>query len=281
MVLNIFGSPVLTDNGGDVGGKKTDNPYIMLNNSDGTAKVVFVNGQNDWTISDSNNMTNIEWNVEDDNYDSCQISVNPDYDPDAEVTTEGVTEYVETDNQGDDTDNGPESDSADKSEKKKASSDSSEKPSKTVKDIENMTISDEDYKSGNIDLSEYMVDGEIPEDVLAALDKKFEEKAKEMGDDASADSANETDGESSEVDDSEQTKDENTTEDFYTIDPETSEITIDEEALKNRKSEELTVLRETILTVSSKQYNTTEYIRVSFMSDGSIRLSVSKKGPKK
>lgn len=366
MVLNVFGSPTLTDNGGGVGGKNTDNPYILVNNGDGTAKVVFVNGQNDWRVSDSSNMASLEWNISDDSYDSCQISENPDYDPDAEVTTEETTEYVESDASEE---NGPEDTDADNSES--ASKGTGEKPDKTAKDIENMTISDEDYENGSIDLSEYLVDGEIPEDVLEALDKKFAEKAKEMGDDTYEESTEEslentgdasnngsnngnkdsagsssydstqtgtagnngtsgtnadttdnistTDGNSdptglgatidysglyetyddsdssseagmgseatdNEASDGESSDAENgdaSSEDGYTIDPETGELIIDEEALKNREAEKINVVKETILTVSSEQYHSVEYIKVSFMSDGNIMLSVSKKGPKK
>lgn len=335
MVLNVFGSPTLTDNGGEVGGKNTDNPYILVNNGDGTAKVVFVKGQNDWRVSDSSNMSSIEWNISYDSYDSCQISENPDYDPDVEVTTEGTTEYVETENPED---NGPDSEDTDEDNSESASSNGTgEKPAKTAKDIENITISDEDYENGSIDLSEYAVDGEIPKDVLEALDKKLAEKAKEMGDDTYEESTEEslndngnssnnttdsnnttgannsasgdnmtsggaidndptglgatTDysglyetyddtGSSTEAGtDSEQT--DTASEDGYTIDPETGELIIDEEALKNMKAENITVVKETILTVSSDQYHTVEYIKVSFMSDGNIMLSISKKGPKK
>ncbi len=275
MVLNVFGSPTLTDNGGAVGGRNTDNPYILLNNGDGTAKVVFVKGQNDWTVSDSSNMASIEWNIADDSYDLCQISENPDYDPDAEVTTEITTEYIEPENSGDEEDMiDPESVTEDNSESS-SSKGSSEKPSKTAKDIGNMTISDEDYENGSIDLSEYAVDGEIPEDVLKALDEKLAEKAKEMGDDSGYSSDSESDSELSDTEDGE------ASEDGLTINPETGVVIINEEDLMNMRAEKITVVKETILTVSSEQYNTVEYIKVSFMSDGNIMLSISKKGPKK
>ncbi len=275
MVLNVFGSPTLTDNGGAVGGRNTDNPYILLNNGDGTAKVVFVKGQNDWMVSDSSNMASIEWNIADDSYDLCQISENPDYDPDAEVTTEITTEYIEPENSGDEEDMiDPESVTEDNSESS-SSKGSSEKPSKTAKDIGNMTISDEDYENGSIDLSEYAVDGEIPEDVLKALDEKLAEKAKEMGDDSGYSSDSESDSELSDTEDGE------ASEDGLTINPETGVVIINEEDLMNMRAEKITVVKETILTVSSEQYNTVEYIKVSFMSDGNIMLSISKKGPKK
>ena len=175
LAVNMLGAPTLTDNGGGVGGKDTDNPYVLLNNGDGTARVVFVKGQNDWRISDSSNMANLEWAVIEENMDSCWISENASYDPNAEVVSTEATEEGE---------DGGDADSEGESEKS-----SGTKPSKTAKDVANMTISDEEYESGSIDLSEYMVDGEIPEDVLKELDKKLEKMAKERGEDVSGDSA--------------------------------------------------------------------------------------------
>lgn len=166
LAVNMLGAPTLTDNGGGVGGKDTDNPYVLLNNGDGTARVVFVKGQNDWRISDSSNMANLEWAVIEENMDSCWISENASYDPNAEVVSTEATEEGE---------DGGDADSEGESEKS-----SGTKPSKTAKDVANMTISDEEYESGSIDLSEYMVDGEIPEDVLAELDKKLEKMAADV-----------------------------------------------------------------------------------------------------
>ena len=175
LAVNMLGAPTLTDNGGGVGGKDTDNPYVLLNNGDGTARVVFVKGQNDWRISDSSNMANLEWAVIEENMDSCWISENASYDPNAEVVSTEATEEGE---------DGGDADSEGESEKS-----SGTKPAKTAKDIANITISDEEYEGDSIDLSEYMVDGEIPEDVLKELDKKLEKMAKERGEDVSGDSA--------------------------------------------------------------------------------------------
>ena len=175
LAVNMLGAPTLTDNGGGVGGKDTDNPYVLLNNGDGTARVVFVKGQNDWRISDVSNMANLEWSVIEENMDSCWISENPSYDPDAEVVSTEATEEGE---------DGGDADSEGESEKSTGT-----KPAKTAKDIANITISDEEYEGDSIDLSEYMVDGEIPEDVLKELDKKLENMAKERGEDVSGDSA--------------------------------------------------------------------------------------------
>lgn len=358
LAVNMLGAPTLTDNGGGVGGKDTDNPYVLLNNGDGTARVVFVKGQNDWRISDSSNMANLEWAVIEENMDSCWISENPSYDPNAEVVSTEATEEGE---------DGGDADSEGESEKS-----SGTKPSKTAKDVANMTISDEEYESGSIDLSEYMVDGEIPEDVLKELDKKLEKMAKERGEDVSGDGATEvseatterrteattertteaaveaTTESSSEAaapdNSSEETTEssseaaaegseetavidseaaaeigsteeedngldatmdysglydgfnmmydytvngntdgneegnEETSDEAYTIDPETGELVINEDVLNKRRT---TVVKETILSVSSEQYKTIEYIKVSFMADGNIVLSISKKGPKK
>lgn len=371
MVLNVLGTPTLTDNGGGVGGKNTDNPYILLNNEDGTARVVFVKGRNDWLISDSSNMANLESAVIEENMDSCWVSENMSYDPEAEVVvvdTEESNDSGGADNEtgasdgaNGDTD-GVSSDADSSSDGTGSSSDSNSngssgsetKPAKTAKDIENMTISDEDYENGEIDLSEYAVNGEIPEDVLAALDQKLDEEAKERGDyvpeesadfdmvasyldssrsntgDAGGADASTTTGDaggadasgttgdvggadaSSAVDDgtagdtaSNDNDNSNTldstvdysglyesydTEDSssideeenepYTIDPETGELIVNEDYIGNT-DEEVTIVKETILTVSSEQYNTTEYIKVTFMSDGKVVLSISKKGPKK
>ena len=90
-----------------------------------------------------------------------------------------------------------------------------------------------------------------------------------------------TDNEASDGESSDAENGDASSEDGYTIDPETGELIIDEEALKNREAEKINVVKETILTVSSEQYHSVEYIKVSFMSDGNIMLSVSKKGPKK
>lgn len=358
LAVNMLGAPTLTDNGGGVGGKDTDNPYVLLNNGDGTARVVFVKGQNDWRISDSSNMANLEWAVIEENMDSCWISENASYDPNAEVVSTEATEEGE---------DGGDADSEGESEKS-----SGTKPSKTAKDVANMTISDEEYESGSIDLSEYMVDGEIPEDVLKELDKKLEKMAKERGEDVPDDSATEvseatterrteattertteaaveaTTESSSEAaapdNSSEETTEssseaaaegseetavidseaaaeigsteeedngldatmdysglydgynmmydytvngntdgneegkEETSDEAYTIDPETGELVINEDVLNKRRT---TVVKETILSVSSEQYKTIEYIKVSFMADGNIVLSISKKGPKK
>ena len=95
LAVNMLGAPTLTDNGGGVGGKDTDNPYVLLNNGDGTARVVFVKGQNDWRISDSSNMANLEWAVIEENMDSCWISENASYDPNAEVVSTEATEEGE------------------------------------------------------------------------------------------------------------------------------------------------------------------------------------------
>ena len=172
MAVNVLGVPTLTDNGGGIGGKNTDNPYVLLNNGDGTARVVFVKGRNDWRISDVSNMANLEWSVIEENMDSCWISENPSYDPDAEVvstesTEEGSGESSEDEDDGDANSEG------------KSGKSTGTKPAKTAKDIANITISDEEYEGDSIDLSEYMVDGEIPEDVLKELDKKLENMAKE------------------------------------------------------------------------------------------------------
>ena len=356
MAVNVLGVPTLTDNGGGIGGKNTDNPYVLLNNGDGTARVVFVKGRNDWRISDVSNMANLEWSVIEENMDSCWISENPSYDPDAEVvstesTEEGSGESSEDEDDGD-------ANSEGKSEKSTGT-----KPAKTAKDIANITISDEEYEGDSIDLSEYMVDGEIPEDVLKELDKKLENMAKERGEDVSGDSASEvseatteratevitesnieantesgseaatessseaaaeSDGEATSKDGNEETDainseetaedastekednsldgtvdysglydgynmmydsttnssteaDEKTSEEAYTIDPETGELIINEDVLDKRT----TIVKETILSVSSEQYKTVEYIKVSFMADGKIILSISRKGPKK
>lgn len=356
MAVNVLGVPTLTDNGGGIGGKNTDNPYVLLNNGDGTARVVFVKGRNDWRISDVSNMANLEWSVIEENMDSCWISENPSYDPDAEVvstesTEEGSGESSEDEDDGD-------ANSEGKSEKSTGT-----KPAKTAKDIANITISDEEYEGDSIDLSEYMVDGEIPEDVLKELDKKLENMAKERGEDVSGDSASEvseatteratevitesnieantessseaatessseaaaeSDGEATSKDGNEETDainseetaedastekednsldgtvdysglydgynmmydsttnssteaDEETSEEAYTIDPETGELIINEDVLDKRT----TIVKETILSVSSEQYKTVEYIKVSFMADGKIILSISRKGPKK
>ena len=356
MAVNVLGVPTLTDNGGGIGGKNTDNPYVLLNNGDGTARVVFVKGRNDWRISDVSNMANLEWSVIEENMDSCWISENPSYDPDAEVvstesTEEGSGESSEDEDDGD-------ANSEGKSEKSTGT-----KPAKTAKDIANITISDEEYEGDSIDLSEYMVDGEIPEDVLKELDKKLKNMAKERGEDVSGDSASEvseatteratevitesnieantesgseaatessseaaaeSDGEATSKDGNEETDainseetaedastekednsldgtvdysglydgynmmydsttnssteaDEKTSEEAYTIDPETGELIINEDVLDKRT----TIVKETILSVSSEQYKTVEYIKVSFMADGKIILSISRKGPKK
>ena len=336
MVVNVLGSPSLTDNGGGVGGKNTDNPYVLINNGDGTARVVFVKGQNDWRISDDSNMTNLEWSVIEENMDSCWISENPTYDPSTEVVS---TENTEESNGEDDGDTGSEEDSGKNSDTK---------PSKTAKDIANMTISDEEYEGNSIDLSEYMVDGEIPEDVLAELDKKLEKMAKERGDGVSEsvtsevirettertteatterniEATSEVDGEamvednvetSTEIDgettveggstekednglnatidysglydgynmmydstaNSSTEEDEETAEEAFTIDSATGELIINEDVINRKKT---TVVKETILTVSSEQYKTIEYIKVSFMADGKTVLSISRKGSKK
>lgn len=365
MAVNVLGVPTLTDNGGGIGGKNTDNPYVLLNNGDGTARVVFVKGQNDWRISDSSNMANLEWSVIEENMDSCWISENPSYDPDAEVVSTESTE--EGGGESSEDEDGGDANSEGESEKS-----SGTKPSKTAKDVANMTISDEEYESGSIDLSEYMVDGEIPEDVLKELDKKLEKMAKERGEDVPDDSATEvseatterrteattertteaaveaTTESSSEAaapdNSSEETTEssseaaaegseetavidseaateilsteeedngldatmdysglydgynmmydytvngntdgneegnEETSDEAYTIDPETGELVINEDVLNKRRT---TVVKETILSVSSEQYKTIEYIKVSFMADGNIVLSISKKGPKK
>ena len=71
---------------------------------------------------------------------------------------------------------------------------------------------------------------------------------------------------------------EETSDEAYTIDPETGELVINEDVLNKRRT---TVVKETILSVSSEQYKTVEYIKVSFMADGKIILSISRKGPKK
>ena len=365
MAVNVLGVPTLTDNGGGIGGKNTDNPYVLLNNGDGTARVVFVKGRNDWRISDVSNMANLEWSVIEENMDSCWISENPSYDPDAEVvstesTEEGSGESSEDEDDGD-------ANSEGKSEKSTGT-----KPAKTAKDIANITISDEEYEGDSIDLSEYMVDGEIPEDVLKELDKKLENMAKERGEDVPDESATEvseatterrteattertteaaveaTTESSSEAaapdNSSEETTEssseaaaegseetavidseaaaeigsteeedngldatmdysglydgynmmydytvngntdgneegnEETSDEAYTIDPETGELVINEDVLNKRRT---TVVKETILSVSSEQYKTVEYIKVSFMADGKIILSISRKGPKK
>lgn len=351
MALEVLGTPTLTDNGGGVGGKNTDNPYILLNNEDGTARVVFVKGRNDWLISDSSNMANLESAVIEENMDSCWVSENTSYDPEAEVVVVDTEESndsggAEDDTEGNDAD-GVSSDADSASDGTSSSSDSDSngssgsgsKPEKTVKDIENMTISDEDYENGEIDLSEYAVNGEIPEDVLAALDQKLDEEAKERGEyvpeesadfdmvAAYLDSSRSNTGEAGGADASGTTGDvdgagisddgtagdtasnnndnSNTldstvdysglyesydTEDSslvdedenepYTIDPETGELIVNEDYVGNA-DEEVTVVKETILTVSSEQYNTTEYIKVTFMSNGKVILSISKKGPKK
>lgn len=369
MAVNVLGVPTLTDNGGGIGGKNTDNPYVLLNNGDGTARVVFVKGRNDWRISDVSNMANLEWSVIEENMDSCWISENLSYDPDAEVvstesTEEGSGESSEDEDDGD-------ANSEGKSEKSTGT-----KPAKTAKDIANITISDEEYEGDSIDLSEYMVDGEIPEDVLKELDKKLENMAKERGEDvpdesatevseatterrteattertteaaveattessseaatpdnsseaateSSSEAAAESDGEATSKDGNEETDainseetaedastekednsldgtvdysglydgynmmydsttnssteaDEETSEEAYTIDPETGELIINEDVLDKRT----TIVKETILSVSSEQYKTVEYIKVSFMADGKIILSISRKGPKK
>ena len=356
MAVNVLGVPTLTDNGGGIGGKNTDNPYVLLNNGDGTARVVFVKGRNDWRISDVSNMANLEWSVIEENMDSCWISENPSYDPDAEVvstesTEEGSGESSEDEDDGDANSEG------------KSGKSTGTKPAKTAKDIANITISDEEYEGDSIDLSEYMVDGEIPEDVLKELDKKLENMAKERGEDVSGDSASEvseatteratevitesnieantesgseaatessseaaaeSDGEATSKDGNEETDainseetaedastekednsldgtvdysglydgynmmydsttnssteaDEKTSEEAYTIDPETGELIINEDVLDKRT----TIVKETILSVSSEQYKTVEYIKVSFMADGKIILSISRKGPKK
>ena len=373
LAVNMLGAPTLTDNGGGVGGKDTDNPYVLLNNGDGTAGVVFVKGQNDWRISDSSNMANLEWAVIEENMDSCWISENPSYDPNAEVvSTENTEEGNGESSEGED---GGDADSEGDTEKS-----SGTKPSKTAKDVANMTISDEEYEGDSIDLSEYMVDGEIPEDVLAELDKKLENMARERGEDASGDGADEVSeatterrteattertteaatgvttesggeaaaegsseaatadnsseetaessseasaegSEETDVIDSEAATEilsteeegngldstmdysglydgynmmydytvngnndgneegnEETSDEAYTIDPETGELIINEDILNRRRT---TVVKETILSVSSEQYKTIEYIKVSFMADGNIVLSISKKGSKK
>ena len=365
MAVNVLGVPTLTDNGGGIGGKNTDNPYVLLNNGDGTARVVFVKGRNDWRISDVSNMANLEWSVIEENMDSCWISENPSYDPDAEVvstesTEEGSGESSEDEDDGDANSEG------------KSGKSTGTKPAKTAKDIANITISDEEYEGDSIDLSEYMVDGEIPEDVLKELDKKLENMAKERGEDVPDESATEvseatterrteattertteaaveaTTESSSEAaapdNSSEETTEssseaaaegseetavidseaaaeigsteeedngldatmdysglydgynmmydytvngntdgneegnEETSDEAYTIDPETGELVINEDVLNKRRT---TVVKETILSVSSEQYKTVEYIKVSFMADGKIILSISRKGPKK
>ncbi len=365
MAVNVLGVPTLTDNGGGIGGKNTDNPYVLLNNGDGTARVVFVKGRNDWRISDVSNMANLEWSVIEENMDSCWISENHSYDPDAEVvstesTEEGSGESSEDEDDGDANSEG------------KSGKSTGTKPAKTAKDIANITISDEEYEGDSIDLSEYMVDGEIPEDVLKELDKKLENMAKERGEDVPDESATEvseatterrteattertteaaveaTTESSSEAaapdNSSEETTEssseaaaegseetavidseaaaeigsteeedngldatmdysglydgynmmydytvngntdgneegnEETSDEAYTIDPETGELVINEDVLNKRRT---TVVKETILSVSSEQYKTVEYIKVSFMADGKIILSISRKGPKK
>ena len=365
LAVNMLGTPTLTDNGGGIGGKNTDNPYVLLNNGDGTARVVFVKGRNDWRISDVSNMANLEWSVIEENMDSCWISENPSYDPDAEVvstesTEEGSGESSEDEDDGDANSEG------------KSGKSTGTKPAKTAKDIANITISDEEYEGDSIDLSEYMVDGEIPEDVLKELDKKLENMAKERGEDdpdesatevseatterrteattertteaaveattessseaaAPDNSSEETTESSSEAaaEGSEETAvidseaaaeigsteeedngldatmdysglydgynmmydytvngntdgneegNEETSDEAYTIDPETGELVINEDVLNKRRT---TVVKETILSVSSEQYKTVEYIKVSFMADGKIILSISRKGPKK
>lgn len=365
LAVNMLGTPTLTDNGGGIGGKNTDNPYVLLNNGDGTARVVFVKGRNDWRISDVSNMANLEWSVIEENMDSCWISENPSYDPDAEVvstesTEEGSGESSEDEDDGDANSEG------------KSGKSTGTKPAKTAKDIANITISDEEYEGDSIDLSEYMVDGEIPEDVLKELDKKLENMAKERGEDVPDESATEvseatterrteattertteaaveaTTESSSEAaapdNSSEETTEssseaaaegseetavidseaaaeigsteeedngldatmdysglydgynmmydytvngntdgneegnEETSDEAYTIDPETGELVINEDVLNKRRT---TVVKETILSVSSEQYKTVEYIKVSFMADGKIILSISRKGPKK
>ena len=336
MALEVLGTPTLTDNGGGVGGKNTDNPYILLNNEDGTARVVFVKGQNDWRISDNSNMVNLESAVIEENMDSCWVSENMSYDPEAEVVVpEDTEESNDSDGSNDeagafDGANGDTDNNSDSS----GSTDSGSKPEKTANDIGNMTISNEDYESGEIDLSEYAVDGEIPEDVLGALDEKLDEEAKERGEyvpeesadidmytayqdsrrsntsdndvadslsvDESADASGATDDAGGADNDNPNTLD--STVDYsglyesydtegsssideeenepYSIDPETGELIVNEDYAGNA-DEEATIVKETILTVSSEQNNATEYIKVTFMSDGKVVLSISKKGPKK
>lgn len=336
MALEVLGTPTLADNGGGVGGKNTDNPYILLNNEDGTARVVFVKGQNDWRISDNSNMVNLESAVIEENMDSCWVSENMSYDPETEVVVpEDTEESNDSDGSNDETGasdgaNGDTDNNSDSS----GSTDSGSKPEKTANDIGNMTISNEDYESGEIDLSEYAVDGEIPEDVLAALDEKLDEEAKERGEyvpeesadidmytayqdsrrsntsdndvadslsvDESADASGATDDAGGADNDNPNTLD--STVDYsglyesydtegsssideeenepYSIDPETGELIVNEDYAGNA-DEEATIVKETILTVSSEQNNATEYIKVTFMSDGKVVLSISKKGPKK
>ncbi len=316
LTLRVYGSPSLADQGGGIGGKGTDYPYMLLNNRNGTAKICFVSGGNDWKVSDRTNMAGMDWTVGDGDADVCWIYENPEYDPDAEPVTELATEADEAVYRDEEasTEDGTELNS------------DPVKPAKSAEDVSEVDIPDGEDWDGVIDMSDYLVDGEIPEDVLKALEKKMEVREREQvmassgasEEDAAGDAAgtaanaayDRTREKILETLDPKLAKQQGEAEDasginstldysgLYEIDDPAASVTTesvedmilaasgaadrmgDSSGMTDREAQAV-VVKETILTVSSEQYHVTEYIRVRFMSDGRVLLSVSKKGPKK
>ena len=51
MAVRVRDRCTIEDGGKDVGGVSTKNPYLLVNETDGTGKILFLNGMSDWEVS--------------------------------------------------------------------------------------------------------------------------------------------------------------------------------------------------------------------------------------
>ena len=258
LVVRILEDPELVDNGGADGGRNTDYPYLLMDQNDGTGKILFINGQNDWRVTSDNDMVFIENIVGaassdgSNGKDSIIINNNASYDP--ESTTEANpynTEEAGGSHAGEK--KGEQQGGADED------STTQEKNYTLAKDPEKLVITKDDIDPDghvNIDLSDYMVEGEteLRPEVDAIIEKKILEA---LGDDAVTGNDNEETDEETETSDSEDNED---------GDLDNTDVT----AANGQK-------KETVLTISSESLGVTEYIKVVVRQDGKVMLYTSKK----
>ena len=251
LIVRILDDPELVDNGGADGGRNTDYPYLLMDQNDGTGKILFINGQSDWRVTSDNDMVFVEESVSSDGKNSIIINNNASYDSESTTkanpynTEEGAT--VEGEKKGEQQ-GGADEDST-----------TEEKSYTLAKDPEKLVITKDDIDSNghvNIDLSDYMVEGEteLRPEVDAIIEKKILEA---LGEGAGTGNDNGETDEATVTDDNEDDED---------SDLDNTDVT----AANGLK-------KETVLTISSESLGATEYIKVIVRPDGKVMLYTSKK----